>query len=49
MTQDKSVQARRKKESYRGTTTDDNVDCADLDKSNSQVINEQFLRVMKGS
>ena len=44
MTQDKSVQARRKKEAYRGTSTDDNADCTDLDKSNAQVINGQFLR-----
>ncbi len=43
MTQDKFVQARRKKEAYRGTSTDDNADCADLDKSNAQVINGQFL------
>ncbi len=43
MTQDKSVQARRKKEAYRGTSTDDNADCTDLDKSNAQVINGQFL------
>ena len=45
MTQDKFVQARRKKEAYRGTLTDDNADCADLDKSNAQVINGQFLMV----
>ena len=44
MTQDKFVQARRKKEAYRGTLTDDNADCADLDQSNAQVIFEQFLR-----
>ena len=44
MTQDKFVQARRTREAYRGTLTDDNADCADLDKSNAQVINEQFLR-----
>lgn len=44
MTQDKSVQARRKREAYWGTPTDDNADCADLDKSNVQVINGQFLR-----
>ena len=43
MTQDKFVQARRKKEAYRGTPTDDNADCADLDKSNAQVIDGQFL------
>ncbi len=43
MTQDKFVQTRRKKEAYRGTSTDDNADCADLDKSDAQVINEQFL------
>ncbi len=43
MTQDKFVQARRKKEAYRGTSTDDNADCTDLDKSNAQVINGQFL------
>ncbi len=43
MTWDKSVQARRKKEAYRGTLTDDNADCADLDKSNEQVIFAQFL------
>jgi len=27
--------------------TDDNADCADLDKSNAQVINGQFLSVYK--
>ncbi|MDE6925599.1 MAG: hypothetical protein K2P59_10130 [Acetatifactor sp.] len=27
-----------------GTPTDDNGDCADLDKLNAQVINGQFLR-----
>ena len=43
MAQDKFVQARRKKEAYRGTLTDDNAGCADLDKSDAQVINEQFL------
>ena len=43
MTQNKSVQARRKKEAYRGTPTDDNADCADLDKSNVQVIYGQVL------
>ncbi len=43
MTQDKFVQARRKKEAYRGTSADDNADCSDLDKSNAQVINGQFL------
>ena len=48
MTQDKSVQARRKKEAYRGTSTDDNADCTDLDKSNAQVINGQFHSVRKG-
>lgn len=47
MTQDKFVQARRKKEAYRGTATDDNADCADLDKSNAQVINGQFLRKVR--
>ena len=45
MTQDKFVQARRKKEAYRGTPTDDNADCTDLDESNAQVINVQFLTV----
>ena len=44
MTQNKFVQARWKKEAYRGTSTDDNADCADLDKSNAQVIDGQFLR-----
>ena len=44
MTQEKFVQARRKKEAYQGTSTDDNADCTDLDKSNAQVINGQFLR-----
>lgn len=60
MTQDTFVQARRKKEAYRGTLTDgavcrwhtsgtdrsgaeSNADCADLDKSNVQVRNGQFL------
>ncbi len=47
MTQDKFVQARRKKEVYRGMSTDDNADCADLDKSNAQVINGQFLRFIE--
>ncbi len=42
--QDKFVQARQKKEAYRGgMSTDDNADCANLDKSNAQVINGQFL------
>ncbi len=41
--QDKLVQARRKKEACRGMATDDNADCADLDKSNAQVIFGQFL------
>ncbi len=42
MTQDKFVQARwKKEEAYRGTSTDDNADGADLDKSNAQVMNEQ--------
>ena len=41
--QDKFVQARRKKKAYRGTSADDNADCTDLEKSNAQVINEQFL------
>ncbi len=41
MTQDKFGQARRKK-AYRGTSTDDNADGADLDKSNAQVIFGQF-------
>ena len=45
MTQEKFVQARRKKEAYRGTSTDDNADCTDLDKSNAQVINGQFLSI----
>ncbi len=45
MTQNKFVQARRKKEAYRGTSTDDNAGCADLDKSNAQVINGQFLSI----
>ncbi len=31
---------------YRGTPTDDNADCADLDKSNAQVINGQFLIIV---
>ncbi len=43
MTQDKFVQARRKKEAYRGTATGDNADCADLDKSTAQVMNGQVL------
>ena len=43
---DKFVRARRKKEAYRGTLTDDNTGCADLDKSDAQVINEQFLIVI---
>jgi len=43
MTQDKFAQARQKKEAYQGTSTDDNADCTDLDKSNAQVINGQFL------
>lgn len=47
MTQDKFVQARRKKEAYRGTQTDDNADCADLDKSDAQVINGLFLTPAK--
>jgi len=45
MTQDKFVRARRKKEAYRGTPTDDNADRADLDKSNAQVIDGQFLTI----
>ncbi len=28
-------------------STDDNADCADLDKSNAQVINGQFLRFIE--
>ncbi len=44
MTQDKFVQARPKKEAYRGMSTDGNADCADLDKSNAQVMNGQFLK-----
>ncbi len=47
MTQDKFVQTRRKMEAYRGTPTDDNADCANLDKSNAQVINGQFLSGLK--
>ena len=43
MTQDKFVQVRRKKESYRGTPTDDSADCTDLNKSNAQVIFGRFL------
>ncbi len=34
-------------EAYRGTPTDDNADCADLEKSNAQVINGQFLSYNK--
>ncbi len=45
MTQDKFVQERRKKEAYRGTLTDDNADCTDLDKSNAQVIYARFLNM----
>ncbi len=47
MTQHKFVQARRKKEAYLGTSTDDNADCADLDKSDAQVMNGQFLSAEK--
>ena len=45
MTQDKFVQARRKKEAYRGIDVQGYADCADLDKLNAQVINGQFLSV----
>ncbi len=48
MTHDKFVQARRKKETYRGTLTDGNADYADLDKSNAQVMNGQFLKLLIG-
>ena len=45
MTRDKFVQARRKKEAYQGTPTANNTGCADLDKSNAEVINGQFLTI----
>lgn len=41
--QDKSPSARRRNEAYRGTPIDDNEADEDLDKQNSQVIDEQFL------
>ncbi len=44
MTKDKFIRARREREAYRSTSTDDNEDRVDLDKSNAQVIEEQFLR-----
>jgi hypothetical protein len=45
MTQDKFVQARRRKESMRASTTDDNEAWADLDKSDVKVIYAQLLRI----
>ena len=43
--QDKSPSARRRNEAYRGTPIDDNDADEDLDKQNSQVIDEQFLTI----
>ena len=44
-TQDKSAYARRRNEAYWGTPIDDNAVYAGLDKSNAQVIYQQFLTV----
>lgn len=53
MTQDKFVQAGRKREAYRGMLADGamcrwhmfNGDCADLDKSDARVIDGQFFTI----
>ena len=46
--QDKSSYARRRNEAYRGTSIDDNEAEGDLDKQDSQVIDEQFLILVAG-
>ena len=44
MAQDKFVQARRRNESMRASTIDDNAAWADLDAPDVKVIYGQFLR-----
>ena len=48
MAQNKFVQAGRRKEAYRSTLTDDNEDCANLGKSDVQVIFYSALVIREG-